>query len=83
MLESDMTATDTAAEKYNAPTTAERPFRVVLINPYELGRQPFALASPTAWLARDGFAVDCLDLSLQKLNPATLAGARSPAIAAA
>src|SRR3989449_2954638 len=44
------------------------PFKVVLINPYELGRQPFALAQPAAWLKREGFAVNCLDLSLQKLD---------------
>ena len=43
-------------------------FKVVLINPYELGRQPFALAEPAAWLKREGFAVTCLDLSLQKLD---------------
>ena len=42
------------------------PFKVVLINPYELGRQPFALAEPAAWLKREGFAVACIDLSLQK-----------------
>jgi radical SAM superfamily enzyme YgiQ (UPF0313 family) len=48
------------------------PFKVVLINPYELGRQPFALAEPTAWLKREGFAVTCLDLSLQKLDPEIL-----------
>lgn len=52
------------------PRAAEtvQPFKVVLINPYELGRQPFALAEATAWLRRDGFAVSCLDLSLQKLD---------------
>jgi radical SAM superfamily enzyme YgiQ (UPF0313 family) len=44
-------------------------FKVVLINPYDLGRQPFALAEPAALLKRDGFAVTCLDLSLQKLDP--------------
>src|SRR3990167_5869218 len=44
------------------------PFKVVLINPYELGRQPFALAEPAALLKREGFAVNCLDLSLQKLD---------------
>ena len=48
------------------------PFKVVLINPYELGRQPFALAEPAAWLKREGFAVSCLDLSLQKLDPEIL-----------
>ena len=51
---------------------ATRLFKVVLINPYELGRQPFALAEPAAWLKRDGFAVTCLDLSLQKLDPDSL-----------
>jgi radical SAM superfamily enzyme YgiQ (UPF0313 family) len=43
----------------------------VLINPYELGRQPFALAQPAAWLKRAGFEVTCLDLSLEKLEGAT------------
>ena len=47
-------------------------FKVVLINPYELGRQPFALAEPAAWLKREGFTVTCLDLSLQKLDPEIL-----------
>ena len=41
---------------------------VVLINPYELGRQPFALAQPTAWLKESGHKVLCLDLSLQQLD---------------
>lgn len=54
---------------------AAKSFKVVLINPYELGRQPFALAEPCAWLAQDGFDVECLDLSLQKLDPIAIAGA--------
>jgi len=41
---------------------------VVLINPYELGRQPFALAQPAAWLKESGHQVDCLDLSLEQLD---------------
>ena len=44
----------------------------MLVNPYELGRQPFALAQPAAWLKREGFSVACLDLSLQKLDPGIL-----------
>ena len=40
---------------------------VILVSPYELGRQPFALAEPAALLAGEGFRVTCLDLSLQKL----------------
>ena len=51
-----------------------RPFKVVLVNPYELGRQPFALASPAAWLGDAGFEVECVDLSLEKLVPGKLAG---------
>ncbi len=36
---------------------------VVLISTYELGRQPFGLASPAAWLREGGAEVTCLDLS--------------------
>jgi radical SAM superfamily enzyme YgiQ (UPF0313 family) len=56
------------------------PFKVVLINPYELGRQPFALAEPCAWLKQDGFEVQCIDLSLQKLDPDLLCGAQLVAL---
>ena len=45
---------------------------VVLINPYELGRQPFALAEPAAWLKESGHQVRCLDLSLQQLGDENL-----------
>lgn len=48
--------------------------RVLLISTYDLGRQPFGLASPAAWLVRDGCAVTCVDLSKQKLDPALLTG---------
>jgi radical SAM superfamily enzyme YgiQ (UPF0313 family) len=41
---------------------------IVLINPYELGRQPFALAEAAAWLKEAGHDVRCLDLSLQRLD---------------
>jgi radical SAM superfamily enzyme YgiQ (UPF0313 family) len=37
--------------------------RVVLISTYELGRQPFGLASPAAWLRRAGHEVTAVDLS--------------------
>ncbi len=42
--------------------------KAVLISTYELGRQPFGLASPAAWLRRDGIDVTCLDLSQVKLD---------------
>ena len=37
--------------------------RIVLISTYELGRQPFGLASPAAWLRGDGHDVRAADLS--------------------
>lgn len=42
--------------------------KIALINPYELGRQPFGLAEPAAFLQRAGFTVSCCDLSIQKLD---------------
>jgi hypothetical protein len=62
------------------PAYAPSGARVVLVSPYELGRQPFNLAEPSAWFARAGIAVACLDLSQQKLDPATLAAAEFVAI---
>ena len=41
--------------------------RAVLISTYEMGRQPFGLASPAAWLKRAGYDVTCVDLSIQSL----------------
>lgn len=49
--------------------------RVVLISTYELGHQPFGLASPAAWLRRAGFEVACADVSRQPLRAEQLAGA--------
>jgi radical SAM superfamily enzyme YgiQ (UPF0313 family) len=43
--------------------------KVLLISTYELGRQPFGLASPAAWLRERGFDVACVDLSRQRLRP--------------
>jgi radical SAM superfamily enzyme YgiQ (UPF0313 family) len=42
--------------------------RVLLISTYDLGRQPFGLASPAAWLRRAGFETDCVDVSRQPLS---------------
>jgi len=49
--------------------------RVVLLSTYEMGRQPFGLASPAAWLEREGCTVRCIDLSLDELDSAALAAA--------
>ena len=42
--------------------------RTVLISTYELGHQPFGLASPAAWLTERGAQVTCLDLSRESLR---------------
>jgi len=41
---------------------------IVLISTYELGRQPFGLASPAAWLRAEGARVVCMDLSREGLG---------------
>ena len=42
--------------------------KIVLISTYEMGRQPFGLASPAAWLRQRGHQVTCLDVSRDSLN---------------
>lgn len=46
--------------------------KIVLISTYELGRQPFGLASPAAWLRGRGDEVVCLDLSRERLSEDTV-----------
>jgi radical SAM superfamily enzyme YgiQ (UPF0313 family) len=53
---------------------------IVLISTYELGRQPFGLASPAAWLRQRGHHVVCLDLSRQPLDQAAVRDAELIAI---
>src|SRR5205807_3753801 len=48
---------------------------VVLISTYELGRQPFGLASPVAWLKAAGASVTCQDLAVQRLEEEPIAAA--------
>jgi len=48
---------------------------VLLLSTYDLGRQPFGLASPTAWLRRAGVDVVPIDLSRQALDRALVARA--------
>ena len=49
---------------------------ILLISTYELGRQPFGLASPAAWLRKRGHQVSCLDLSRQALSEQAVREAR-------
>jgi len=49
--------------------------RALLISTYDLGRQPFGLASPAAWLRRGGVEVDCADVSRGDLDDARIRAA--------
>ncbi|MGC1413748.1 MAG: CUAEP/CCAEP-tail radical SAM protein [Candidatus Acidiferrum sp.] len=53
---------------------------IVLISTYELGRQPFGLASPAAWLRKRGHSVVALDLSRQSLDEGAVRAAALIAI---
>jgi len=53
---------------------------IVLISTYELGRQPFGLASPAAWLRKRGHRVVALDLARQSLDKAAIGDAELIAI---
>jgi radical SAM superfamily enzyme YgiQ (UPF0313 family) len=53
---------------------------IVLISTYELGRQPFGLASPAAWLRKRGHQVVSLDLSRQTLDQSAIRDAALIAI---
>jgi radical SAM superfamily enzyme YgiQ (UPF0313 family) len=54
--------------------------KIALISTYELGRQPFGLASPAAWLRKRGHKVAVLDLSRQSLNESAVRGAELIAV---
>jgi radical SAM superfamily enzyme YgiQ (UPF0313 family) len=46
--------------------------KTVLISTYELGRQPFGLVSPAAWLRKRGHEVTCFDLTRQSLDESAI-----------
>lgn len=50
------------------PVLLARPLSVLLISTYELGHQPFGLASPATWLRDLGARVFCLDTAVQDLD---------------
>jgi hypothetical protein len=49
--------------------------RSLLVSTYEMGRQPFGLASAAAWLRAAGWEVDCVDVAKEQLPPARIAAA--------
>ena len=46
--------------------------KVCLINTYDLGHQPFGIASPARWLEDEGATVKCIDLSVQCIDEEAL-----------
>lgn len=48
---------------------------VLLLSTYELGHQPFGLASPAAWLREAGARVACNDLAVEPLDEQAARGA--------
>jgi radical SAM superfamily enzyme YgiQ (UPF0313 family) len=48
---------------------------VLLISTYDMGRQPFGLASPAAWLRAAGHEVRCVDLTRTRLSDDTVTSA--------
>jgi radical SAM superfamily enzyme YgiQ (UPF0313 family) len=49
--------------------------QILLVSTYDLGHQPFALASPAAWLAEAGHHVTCADLAVAPLPSAAVKAA--------
>jgi radical SAM superfamily enzyme YgiQ (UPF0313 family) len=60
------------AEEYNVYVVTRT---AVLVSTYEMGRQPFGLASAAAWLRADGWDVTAIDAAKEKLHEAQLASA--------
>jgi radical SAM superfamily enzyme YgiQ (UPF0313 family) len=63
------------ARARKVPALLQGAMKVVLISTYELGHQPFGLASPAAFLRRSGAEVACFDLSRQPLQEDAIRGA--------
>ena len=49
--------------------------RAVLVSTYDLGRQPFGLASPAAWLRAAGWDVACVDVAKERWQDERIEGA--------
>jgi len=59
----------------NSPFPYNGGVRALLISTYDLGRQPFGLASPAAWLRAAGVEVECADTSRAPLEDDQIAAA--------
>jgi radical SAM superfamily enzyme YgiQ (UPF0313 family) len=58
----------------------ETAMNVLLVSTYDLGHQPFGLASVAAWLRQQGASVSMIDLAVQRLDEDAVSGARLIAV---
>jgi radical SAM superfamily enzyme YgiQ (UPF0313 family) len=80
-LESNATLAADSPQPSPQPSEAWRtPGAVLLVSCYELGRQPFNIASPWAQLEQAGFGVAALDTAIEALDDARVRGAQLIAI---
>ena len=49
--------------------------RSLLVSTYEMGRQPFGIASAAAWMRAAGWDVTCVDVAKEKLQEAAVVSA--------
>lgn len=64
-----------APENHAAAPDGRTICSVALISTYDLGHQPFGLASPATWLREAGCEVVTIDLAIDTLQPDSVAGA--------
>lgn len=68
-----------ACRRRNARPGSKIGVNVLLLSLYDLGRQPFGLASAAAWLGEAGARVRCLDLAVEEIDEKAVA--KAPLIA--
>lgn len=66
---------DSAVLRSRTPGVRAERLCAVLISTYEIGRQPFGVASPAAWLKAAGVDVTCQDLAVEPLDETAVAAA--------
>src|SRR5215475_4711875 len=68
ITEVEVHGAEAGAECFSSKRYTVSDVKILLLGTYELGRQPFGLASPAAWLRKRGHSVQCCDLSRQTLD---------------
>jgi radical SAM superfamily enzyme YgiQ (UPF0313 family) len=76
ITEVEVPSTSVDCDCFSAERYTVSDVNILLLGTYELGRQPFGLASPAAWLRKQGHTVQCRDLSRQSLDETTVGEAQ-------